>query len=546
MGAKCSNSICREHAVGCCRDSIEKDHPPLAPLKVAFGDASKPLPRTAASVLVAVESVRIKLGPVIGRVTESSATVLLEVSECAEVECSFIPISAGDDKRNGSSSSCINERRVQRGLRVGRLEQVEGVVSVKKLLVAKRPGIFFAEGLSPQTRYLVVFSQVHSGDTLHYIGRVQTRPLFEAVKRLRLVAVSSGVAAEVSGEQVEDSAWGRVMESHQTAESDFTIHIRGCSSGVGYETALTQAAKAISGFGDAEESHQAQMQEKAREAFRELYRIAWNHTLTRSCLSKNGAQIMCGGAILSGAECLQRLQQRDLAFEEREVLAQCAADVHDEYEASLWRIMPASTDYGTEGVNVSEVASCFHRYGQVGIFVLDSLKPPLHKLIEETLQREQDLKVVIITNGHPMAYGQGDHNSDPGTGNTQRTEDIASWLSILFKWKEAKQNAHEVLLLSGGTQIGMTTELRDSRTGLAIPEVIVSPTFGPVKAFQAPRAGDLGDSFAFVHHPLEGQHVFCTVDIDLQTRSGRPSVDVHLMGVPATRKASQSPVTCKS
>merc|ERR1719313_1498625 len=112
-------------------------------MKVAFGDASKPMPRTAAGALVAVESVRIVLGPVVGCVTETSANVLLEISEQAEVECNFIPIGVGDERRNGSSSSCINERRLQRGLRIGRLEQTEGIVSVKKVLLANRPGIFF-------------------------------------------------------------------------------------------------------------------------------------------------------------------------------------------------------------------------------------------------------------------------------------------------------------------------------------------------------------------------------------------------------------------
>jgi hypothetical protein len=245
--------------------------------------------------------------------------------------------------------------------------------------------------------------------------------------------------------------------------------------------------------------------------------------------------------VLSAGDRAQRVQQTNLTTEEQQVLAKCATYVQDEYEASLWR--PDSTGCKGEANDATDVTPSFYRVGQVGIFVLESLESSVLKSMMGTLEIEEDLKVVIIACSHPTAYSHSAQNENDTGGSAQ--QDVAAFLNMLFQWKESKNKsdiAREALLLSGGTQIGMTSELRDSRSGLAIPEVIVSPTSGMIQAFKGPRAGDLGERFAFVHYPLEGQHVFCTVDIDLQTRSGRPSVDVHLMGVPTIRQATKSPI----
>jgi len=337
------------------------------------------------------------------------------------------------------------------------------------------------------------------------------------------------------------------MEVQQNGESDLVFHIRGgASSGVlvGSDACWSTAAQALSGISNVEASKREQQEEQAQEALRALYRIAWNHAITRTCLAKNGAQIMCGAVVMPAVERLKRVQQNNLIREEQEALAKCAAAVQDEYEASLWRM--ASVDCNTTGSDAAGETLHFHRVGQVGIFVLNCLDSSALKHLKDKLEVEEDLKVIIIASDRSTAYRYSVPHSSDETENLPQAEDVGKFLGMLFQWKESKPEAREALLLSGGTQIGMTSELRDSRSGLAIPEVIVSPTSGTVKAFEGPRAGDLSERFAFVHHPLEGQHVFCKVDVDLQTRSGRPSVDVHLMSVPIIRQGSGSPVKSKA
>ena len=109
------------------------------------------------------EDVQVRLGPVIGKVTDTTAVILLEINRTRGVECHV--------------SLCDNVA-----------PQGRVVATVRQMMPANSPRAFHVTGLSVNQRYRVCFSGVSRRDAESRVGKFKT---FDALtNRLRAVVVS--------------------------------------------------------------------------------------------------------------------------------------------------------------------------------------------------------------------------------------------------------------------------------------------------------------------------------------------------------------------
>lgn len=254
-----------------------------------------------------------------------------------------------------------------------------------------------------------------------------------------------------------------------------------------------------------------QLLEDARDICRIPYRQLWSRSLTRTVLSNVGAHLMQWGANeICGSTPLVR---------------RCCKSVNEEYQKALWG---ALSDEKTSKQNGCH----FHTYGQIGIFFLDTTSnreerqdnPLLGAEQWQELQDalDQDLKVFVLCS--PLFLLDW---------TPQR--ELAVLLQKLFEWKANLNPFREVLVLCGGTSVGLTSDVRDEKLEQSIPVIAASPLSGQISDLEY-EATTVAERFHFVQRHLHGQHCFCVVDINLETRSLRPAVDVQLVGMPNSTK----------
>ena len=221
---------------------------------------------------------RILTGPVVGRVNQSSAIVLLEVDVDARVEFAVCLI----DK------CCPGGREMKRQ-----------VVD----LSARRPGIALLEDLMPEARYVVCFGGVHRADAVNRyaefvtpesgLGKAETQARFLCVAHDRPTAVRPG----------EFNRWETLRERVERRELppvNFMLHVGGQvelrrffeEAWVLLKRGVEQrsVAAAINGLTEP----WAVLEARACELLRDAYRFAWNLPGKRQVLANCPHFMLCG------------------------------------------------------------------------------------------------------------------------------------------------------------------------------------------------------------------------------------------------------------
>jgi len=139
------------------------------------------------------KDVRVKVGPVIGKVTSTTAIVLLEVSLAGQVTVHLIP-------RNNPDAS---------------------VGSATLQMPKNRPRAFLVENLTPSVTYDVIFEGINAKDARKRTGVVKTLP--SHIERLRVVAVSCDRPERQK--EGETNMWEQLAKQIQNDEVDVILHL---------------------------------------------------------------------------------------------------------------------------------------------------------------------------------------------------------------------------------------------------------------------------------------------------------------------------------
>ena len=205
-----------------------------------------------------VPGVRVVTGPVIGRVSDTAAVVLLEVSAAARVTCVASAVTA-------------------------KLPQGRPVARVTVDMPANRPRSFLLTGLVPGQRHVVFFSGVHPADARVRLGHFRTVP--RDAQRLRLVAVAGDRPDDVEAGQY--NLWEQLHEDVDAGHIDVMLHVGGQANvaPVFHECWLGLRRLEESGMLREGSAQAVAGEEDAAERLRDVYRAAWNMPHTRETLA---------------------------------------------------------------------------------------------------------------------------------------------------------------------------------------------------------------------------------------------------------------------
>jgi hypothetical protein len=338
--------------------------------------------------LFANNNVNIRVGPIVGKVTDTTAILLLEADRHAEVSLNFARIY----EQSGNSWTMKTPLAAQKAKDM--LFWAEGSVSVCHFMEPNKPCTFEVWGLQPETSYLVLLSNASQEDMNTRMARFQTLP--SRVDRLRLVAVCGNSSAVADMEN--DSPWWSIMNQ---AEAGPDVHIvLHVGSTIDAAKPMMHAAERLSDFASYKEGMRKELEMKAQQDLGDAYRAAWGAEIGLRCaLAQVGTHLSVFSppceieAIFRGLSS----QADPWITQEWEALLRVSTDVYYSYQRALWnepegvprprRTVIVAPDEEQEylqdefrtvaspitagGTGVLEEWH-FHKYGRIGIFLLDT------------------------------------------------------------------------------------------------------------------------------------------------------------------------------
>ena len=207
------------------------------------------------ATLTCNRDVHVLVGPVIGKVTESSVVVLLEVGAEAEVTCYVSLV----------DSACPGGRVVARAT---------------QLMPARAPRAFAIDGLSAGQKYRVCFGGVRRRDAEARVGSFRTFNPHRTT--LRMVAVTGDRPEHLQGD--EKSVWDVVAADVANGDVDVMVHLGGQvhARRVFEDGWVLWRRHAASGFATL---NQAEVEAAVSDRLRNAYRYAWNLPRVRAVLA---------------------------------------------------------------------------------------------------------------------------------------------------------------------------------------------------------------------------------------------------------------------
>lgn len=348
------------------------------------------------------EDVTVRIGPVVGKVTDTSATILLEVATPAEVSLNFARIyepqvSQPPEGSKEFSDSVAWAKRVPLLARAAEdmLYCAEGSCSLCHVMEPGKPSTFEVWGLEPSTCYLAVLSNVSQEDMNTRVARFRTLP--SRVESLRLAAVCGNrTPQQYMG---EDNPWCSLLDLAQTGpEIQIVLHV---GSTIDLAPTMAKTASTLREISSYKEGMRRELEGNAKKTLRGVYGDTWGAEEGLRCvLAEVGANL----PVFSPACDLESLLRGFVASEpsppmetaeEWRALLRTSVDVYYDYQRSLWHKsesmpkttrLPKTTDMETSddeaivdvfktvaspaGTNVLEEWH-FHKYGRIGIFMMD-------------------------------------------------------------------------------------------------------------------------------------------------------------------------------
>ena len=195
-------------------------------------------------------------GPVVGKVGERDAIVLLEVSRSTRVEC------------------CVSE--VSSAHPFGK-----AIARETRNMKAYRPAPFWLTGLKPGHRYVVVFSGVDRDVVESRVARFTTPSALERVTHLYAVADNDPGRLKSK----EPSRWEQLCVRVKAGLPTAVLHLGAQVNGTHVFLRALSELTALDDDGNASSLQVQAVVAQAETEFRELYRQAWNMPFVREVLA---------------------------------------------------------------------------------------------------------------------------------------------------------------------------------------------------------------------------------------------------------------------
>lgn len=280
----------------------------------------------------------VLVGPVVGKVTATTAAILIEVASPCDIILNLAPVhdcvppelaaaAAGGDCRssegwpdNGSASPLLHKTPHE-------MEFVaSGTVSVCHRLEPGRPYIFGLRGLEPGRAYTVFVSNVRQEDMDTRVARFRTLP--EHMDRLRIVVVCGhqDLLVPFDGQ----TPWEHLHELATAGpEVGVVLHV-GCT--VDVRPAAKEAARLLEDLPAFQEGARRDLERLARRTLRRAYASAWGTDPgMRRVLAEVGSHL----PIFSPPINFEALI--DCSGPSHRALVRATMEVSRDYQRALWQ-----------------------------------------------------------------------------------------------------------------------------------------------------------------------------------------------------------------
>eukprot|EP00929_Paragymnodinium_shiwhaense_P097462 TRINITY_DN5912_c0_g1_i1.p1 TRINITY_DN5912_c0_g1~~TRINITY_DN5912_c0_g1_i1.p1 ORF type:complete len:507 (+),score=67.87 TRINITY_DN5912_c0_g1_i1:92-1612(+) len=460
-------------------------------------------------------------GPVIGKVTDKTANVLLEIDETTHVTCVATP-------EDGSEQ-----------------------VSTSRTLDKHMPGVFQLQGLSPSTTYNISFVGLAAPQLVELQERgckVRTVAPAEDLHHLRIVALSCDYPDQLGK---AENPWDRLATRSVAGDCDVMLHLgdqvytwaNGCAS-------AAWRVMDLLGKDGVEPSLRLKMERSAAHKLQESYRSTWGLPSTAKTFSHASHLMIWSDNDVTNDFTVARNPDGSQMYSPEYLTV--ATSVYRSYQRQLWD-PSTGQDLVQLGPDVREVQEWhFHQYGPFGIFMIDmrgNRITPQGVLKDGPILSGQQRKALQDAFAAPGLACMLLCAEIPFVGDSPETirknaeklaflkdhwpyhlDDLLWLLELAFSWKAAVPG-REVVMLSGDIHVSADSMIKDRHTGATIRSITTSPITNGVQPFFPALKGELNERYSYEHQPFPGQRTFCC--LDLKHENGAAEVGIDLVCIPA-------------
>jgi len=444
------------------------------------------------------KDVRVRVGPVIGKVTSTSAIVLLEVTLCTEVTLHLIPV-------NGD----VSAKR-----------------SVKQAMPRNRPRSFLVEDLAPDTKYTILFEGVNAKDAKIRTGTVRTFPA--DVKKLRVAAVSCDRPERQR--EGETNMWELLDKQIKADEVDVVLHlgdqVYGQDEFIDAQAVLRYASEKMDVNKPAssqtpDELYQTHLLHKQiKDRMRDIYRFTWNLPFTASVLANSSHLMIWSDNDLYNDFTIAKEYGKGL----EPLMIKLGQQVYREYQRQLWDV----NCFDEETTIKSADEFHYHKWGSVGIMLFDMRgnritcegnqcpeKPILNDAqlaVWNAALKDESLKTLFVCSEIPFA---GDPPATVKTNSKKKgleflvdhwaynDAELVRLFEDVFEWKAAKKEERDAIFVAGDIHVGVDSVIIDHKTTIQLKQLVATPITNHVCDFFPKLEEKINDRFSFVHTPLK-------------------------------------------
>ncbi|DAZ97257.1 TPA: hypothetical protein N0F65_009308 [Lagenidium giganteum] len=372
---------------------------------------------------------RLLLGPIVGFVDASSAVVMLEVDQEADLVCAV---------------SCPLTGATQKFF---------------QHFQPRQPNSFFLTNLQPEMHYQARFLNVQRSD--EYEASWTTIPPFP--RRLDLLALchTTNNVFE-NGEFRGSDMWKAIAQATSNvpfSRINLTLHLGGHAD-VRDSPFLQEAVFLYY-------SDRADAEEQATQKIRDMYRLTWNMPGVRESLAHN--------AHLMFWNVQDEVPELCSSNEAELWLAQRLRDVHHEYHNML--LPPAKR---SKSATESWSNPLWHAFGEFGVFFLPvrdfggtCIHPSVWNVLDRFLKTPAMTQVILITT-EPVLEDSLEDTIEKARLQAEyrwrfsfHQHDLQQLLSRLFDWKTQEASGgitRKVVLLSGSRMHGFDSIIEEHKT----------------------------------------------------------------------------------
>jgi len=434
----------------------------------------------------------ISVGPVIGKVTSSTAIVLLEINLSVQITVHLIP---------------NNEPYARKASRTQGMPK-------------DIPKAFYFENLTPNTIYNVVLEGVNARDAQYKTGRLRTMmTAYSDNDELQIVALSCNNPVDLRDK--ETNMWDLLAKQVKKGDVDLVLHVGDQVYGW-KEFEDAQAILRYSGIPRGAESAYSDdpnikyLCDKIRHRIRDIYRFTWNLPGTNVVLSHcSNIMIWSDNDIYNDFTIAKQAGEDGI----EPIMLHLAHQVYREYQRQLWDI-----NYDRD-VTTNEFH--YHRFGHTGIFMHDMRgnritsrgeQRPDNPFMNEfqwsaldQLLADPAVKNLFICAEIPFV-GSSPEDTKKGALNPKTPflsehwaysdKELVRLFESVFNWKAQNKDERDIIFIGGDIHVGVTTEITDAATGIKAIQFTSGPMSSRVSPFFCGLKGEINERFSYTHVPL--------------------------------------------